>query len=315
MIREVSVSGVAFTCDPSNGGHYYVINYDERTGDTTAVTSGRSNDVSTVDCDKTGDARPAGTLAGLIPMLRELEELFGRDALDVEFAFTRDGSLYLLQVRPLVLSAGHGLSSERHREALAHIRRKVRELSQPHPDLHGSRAVFGIMPDWNPAEIIGLRPRPLALSLYRQLITDSIWAYPRDSYGYRNLRSFPLPTSFAGQPYIDVRVSFNSFVPRDLSPVLAERLVKHYLARLCETPSHHDKVEFEIIHSCYTPDLPERLKPLLGHGFSPEDLSALAESLRALTNNIIPIRRISTGRVHRGAVSQVAGQCRGAKCG
>ena len=52
-------------------------------------------------------------------------------------------------------------------------------------------------------------------------------------------------------------------------------------------PSYRDKVEFEIIHSCYVPDLPERLKPLLEHGFSPENLSVLAESLRVLTNNII----------------------------
>ena len=31
------------------------------------------------------------------------------------------------------------------------------------------------MPDWNPAEIIGIKPKPLALSLYRELITDHIW--------------------------------------------------------------------------------------------------------------------------------------------
>ena len=73
------------------------------------------------------------------------------------------------------------------------------------------------MPDWNPAEIIGLKPGPLALSLYRELVTDSIWAYQRDNYGYKNLRSFPLLVSFHGLPYIDVRVSFNSFVPRDIS--------------------------------------------------------------------------------------------------
>ena len=47
------------------------------------------------------------------------------------------------------------------------------------------------MPDWNPAEMIGIRPRPLALSLYQNLITDSTWAYQRDNYGYRNVRGFP----------------------------------------------------------------------------------------------------------------------------
>ena len=41
------------------------------------------------------------------------------------------------------------------------------------------------MPDWNPAEIIGRRPTPLALSLYRELITDNIWALQRRDYGYK----------------------------------------------------------------------------------------------------------------------------------
>ena len=66
--------------------------------------------------------------------------------------------------------------------ALADVARKVELLSRPHPYLHGSRAIFGVMPDWNPAEIIGLRPGPLSLSLYRELITDAIWAYQRDNY-------------------------------------------------------------------------------------------------------------------------------------
>ena len=35
------------------------------------------------------------------------------------------------------------------------------------------------MPDWNPAEIIGIKPKPLALSLYKGLITDSIWSQQR----------------------------------------------------------------------------------------------------------------------------------------
>ena len=52
--------------------------------------------------------------------------------------------------------------------------------------------MYGLMPDWNPAEIIGCKPKPLSLSLYRELITNSIWAYQRNNYGYKNLRSFPL---------------------------------------------------------------------------------------------------------------------------
>ena len=119
----------------------------------------------------------------------------------------------MLQVRPLILNdISSSVSISRQEKVLAQIEEKVNSLSKPHPYLLGKRSVFGVMPDWNPAEIIE-RPKPLALSLYKELITDSIWAYQRDNYGYRNLRSFPFLVSFSGIPFIDVRVSFNSFIP------------------------------------------------------------------------------------------------------
>src|SRR6202044_2675686 len=164
--------------------------------------------------------------------------------------------------------------------ALAEVARKVELLSRRHPYLHGSRAIFGVMPDWNPAEIIGIRPKPLTLTLYRELVTDAIWAYQRDNYGYQNLRSFPLLVSFHGLPYIDVRVSFNSFVPRDVPNDLAGRLVNCYIDRLLSEPQLHDKVEFEIIFSCYTLELPKRLVGLWQPVFSSADLAPLSGALR-----------------------------------
>ena len=43
------------------------------------------------------------------------------------------------------------------------------------------------MPDWNPAEIIGEYPRPLAYSVYKKLITDNTWSIARELMGYRKL--------------------------------------------------------------------------------------------------------------------------------
>ena len=69
------------------------------------------------------------------------------------------------------------------------------------------------MPDWNPAEIIGTKPYSLSFDLYRYLITDEVWATQRAEYGYRDVRPHPLLVSFSGHPYVDVRASFNSFIP------------------------------------------------------------------------------------------------------
>ncbi len=287
MLERVAVAGVAFSRLPSGGGPYYVVNYDDRSGRTDVVTAGTGDNLETFLCLRSRtDACPAA-LAPVIALMGEIESSFGCDAIDVEFAIDGDGQLYLLQVRQLSVEH-HGMVADAQvSDALADVSRKVELLSRPHPFLHGSRSIFGVMPDWNPAEIIGLRPWPLSLSLYRELITDAIWAYQRDNYGYQNLRSFPLLVSFHGLPYIDVRVSFNSFVPRDVPSDLASRLVNYYIDRLLAEPQLHDKVEFEIIFSCYTLDLPKRLEKLAANGFSSSDTAELTGALRRLTNRII----------------------------
>jgi phosphohistidine swiveling domain-containing protein len=293
MLQEVSMAGVAVTREPQGGGPYFVINYDDYSGRSDLVTSGTAEKLKTFICLKSCQEGIPSHLLPILELLRELESLVGCDGLDVEFAVDRKGALYLLQARPLALKerqpAPGPLTDDAEATAAAatEIAQKVALLTRPHPYLHGNRSVFGVMPDWNPAEIIGLKPRPLALSLYRELITDSIWAYQRNNYGYKNLRSFPLLVSFHGLPYIDVRVSFNSFIPRDMQPDLAERLVNYYIERLLAQPTLHDKVEFEIIFSCYTLDLPERLLALAKHGFSGEDIADITGLLRNLTNKII----------------------------
>jgi adenylylsulfate kinase-like enzyme/phosphohistidine swiveling domain-containing protein len=286
MLDRVAMAGVAFSRSPG-GGPYYILNYDDRSGRTERVTGGAGDNLETFFCLKSrADACPA-SLVSVLALVGELESLLGCDAIDVEFAVAGDGQLYLLQVRPLAVDSEWPVADVKVDSALLDVARKVELLSRPHPYLHGSRAIFGVMPDWNPAEIVGVRPRPLSLSLYRELITDAIWAYQRDNYGYQNLRSFPLLVSFHGLPYIDVRVSFNSFVPRDIPGDLAGRLVNYYIDRLLAEPQLHDKVEFEIIFSCYTLDLPKRVGKLAGYGFSAADMGELTGALRRLTNRIM----------------------------
>lgn len=290
QLQGTLCSGVAFSRDPATGAAYVVVNYAE-SADTTAVTSGCSNDLRTFICWRDADpatASDAARPAAVVRLVRELEDVTGLDRLDVEFAFDADDHLVLLQVRPLTVSgnvaADERTAQHRHLESIAE---KIRRGLGPHPYLHGRRTVYGVMPDWNPAEIIGIRPRPLALSLYAGMVTDSVWAYQRNNYGYKNLRSFPLMVNFHGLPYIDVRVSFNSFLPRDIDGELADRLLDYYVDRLLAMPALHDKVEFEIIFSCYTLDLEQRLEILAEHGFSRHDRERLTSSLRTLTNRII----------------------------
>jgi glutamine kinase len=192
-----------------------------------------------------------------------------------------------LQARPIA-TGGRALPAvEPLGAALARARERLACLAGPHPYIKGRRSIFGVMPDWNPAEIIGVKPRTLALTLYRELVTDSIWAYQRDNYGYRNLRSFPLMVSLLGTPYIDVRVSFNSFIPKGVRDELAEKLAHHYTDALAAAPHAHDKVEFDIVYSCFYPGLPGRIGGLERGGFSGLEIGEILAELRLLTNRII----------------------------
>ena len=285
VLENVQWAGVAFTIDPNNGGNYYVINYDD-SGSTSNITSGTITTGRLYYQLKKLDVEAKDfRLQKLCLSLKQLEMLFDYNRLDVEFAFS-DNELYIFQVRPLC-SLHPVVNVKQQNDIVERIYKKIKHLNHPKPFLYGKRAIFGIMPDWNPAEMIGTHPHKLALSLYKEIITDNVWAYQRDNYGYMNLRSFPLLLDFCGFPYIDVRVSFNSFIPSDLSPAIAEKLVNYYLYRLEQQPEEHDKVEFNIVFSCYTFDLPKRIEILYKYGFSKLEVQSILESLKKLTNGII----------------------------
>ncbi len=313
MLDGVGICGVAFTLDPNTLGNYYVINYDDN-GSTSAVTAGNGNSNKLYYKFKKNTYGQSGTEEGrvidkgwqdagtddpavsisaserrmerLCLALQELEDFFGQDNLDVEFAFAETDVLYILQVRALCIQ-GEPADRKRQEQELRRIEEKIGRAQRKKPFLCGERALYSVMTDWNPAEMIGIRPKPLALSLYREIITDSVWAYQRDNYGYRNLRSFPLMVDFGGLPYIDVRVSFNSFVPAGLEEEMSDKLVNYYLDRLVENPAKHDKAEFDIVFSCYTFDLPQRIQILKNYGFSEEEVNKIVDALRDVTNNII----------------------------
>ncbi|MDR3000517.1 MAG: hypothetical protein LBU89_04550 [Fibromonadaceae bacterium] len=285
MLSAVTLSGVLFTACPNTGGNYYTINYD-CSGDSSSVTSGKDAALLMVFKDrKTGNPR----FDNLITAADTICNILSQKFMDIEFAFSEDDIPYIFQARPLVMKKPLA-SFEIQSEALARAEHLIQREMQPKPYAKGQRTIYGIMPDWNPAEIIGVRPKPLASSLYMRLITDRNWAYQRDNYGYRNMRSHPLMLDFLGLPYIDTRVSFNSFIPKELDEDLAEKLVNFYLNSLAANPSNHDKIEFEIAFSCYTFDIQKRANILLQNNFSKTEVGNLLESLRHLTNNIINVQ-------------------------
>ncbi|MFX0545233.1 PEP/pyruvate-binding domain-containing protein [Roseovarius sp. S1116L3] len=253
MAQDIQASGVIMTFDVSRGAPYYCIEFDDETGRTDMVTSGGGSHKSLyVYRNAPREYIKSGRISAFLDLAQELENLCDCAALDIEFGLDRNGQLHLFQTRRIVLARNwHPVIERRVERQLVHLEAFLEERSSPRDGLLGERTILAVMPDWNPAEIIGTTPRPLAASLYRTLITDAVWARARAAMGYRDLGDTDLMVLLGHQPYIDVRNSFNSFLPAGIDEDVGARLVNAWMDRLEANPELHDKVEFGIVPTCY----------------------------------------------------------------
>lgn len=306
MVDDVDQSGVVMTRALDGHSPYYVINYDATTQSTESVTDGTGTHLRTAivrkdivmngedirtDCyvdrsDRSSETQYPSKLSvePLLKAVHELEEIIGHDSLDIEFAIASDGTVIILQTRPMTVDpAKQTIDDETLFSTVDAAREEFRDAQESSPFVLGDRTVYGVMPDWNPAEIIGRQPRQLAASLYRHLIMNETWAKQRAEYGYRDVRPQPLMKQFAGQPYVDVRADLNSFIPASVPEELAERIVSYYLDRLEANPELHDKIEFNIALTCLPFDYDDQIEPLLDAGFTRSELEPFRKGLQTIT--------------------------------
>jgi len=290
MLSDVEVSGVIFTRTLSSSAPYYFLNYDDTTGSTESITSGTSKEGKTVVVCKNASENNINipeNIRSVLPALKEIETLLHYDSLDIEFAITKDKKVHILQVRPIAVinDPTASLNDEGFFTLVKRLENKFDEAQKTSPFIYGNTTVFGVMPDWNPAEIIGIKPRPLAISLYKYLIMDDVWAQQRAEYGYKDVRPQKLLYSFAGQPYVNVTASFSSFIPKAIDSELSNKLVDFYLDWLIKNPHLHDKVEFDVVPTCVAFDFHKWEKRFLDNGFQHKDIQILKNELKVITSN------------------------------
>lgn len=263
MLHDVKVSGVVFTRTLNYGAPYYVVNYDKV--DTAAITSGSSKSDETFYHWKYAKipSYAPDFFNGLFEAIQEIETLTQFDALDIEFAVTNNNTLYIFQVRPIASQHLREISDHNLQKHLDAAVERFEDWQVAQPDVCGKETIFGIMPDWNPAEIVGTKPHRLAISIYQNLITNDIWAQQRAEFGYKDVRPYPLIVNFVGHPYVDVRASVHSFLPAPISQQVTEKLVNFFVQRLKQNPVWHDKLEFMVMPTCYTIDFDDRWYELL----------------------------------------------------
>ncbi|KKR79523.1 MAG: hypothetical protein UU24_C0006G0017 [Candidatus Nomurabacteria bacterium GW2011_GWA2_40_9] len=288
-ISNLKMSGVIFTRELESGAPYIIINYSSHPDKTDVITSGWSDNVQTFIVYKYTDFKGTDpNIIQLLKLVKELEQSTNLDSLDIEFAIDQHDDCFLFQARPLVLPLIRKKFNDKDFVLEKNsIKTFINNLMQRRPYLFGEKTILGNMPDWNPAEMIGTAPRPLALTLYQYLITDKVWGESRQCLGYKDTYPEPLMISLAGKPYIDIRTSLNSFLPKELSLEVSERLINYYLERLQRYPNFFDKLEFEVAITCLSFDFDKHARNLTESGFQKSSIDEIKTSVLKLTNNIL----------------------------
>ena len=282
--KNVLMSGVIFTKTLENGSPYYVINYED--GDSTdSVTKGFVSNIVKIHNTLKNNDLPI-KWKKLIFAVKEIESLTNNDKLDIEFAITKS-DIVIFQIRPLTAIKNNVNDSIKKKIENEIIKNQKKFLKIKHDSKINKNIIFSNMTDWNPAEIIGNKPKMLDFSLYNHLIMNDSWIKGRYALDYARMENLSLMENFSGYPYVNIQKSFYSFFPSKMNKKLREKLMNYFLKKLQSNPYLHDKVEFEILFSCYDFSLDRRLNELKDFGFNKVEIQSIKTILRDFTNEII----------------------------
>ncbi len=254
------LSGVLTNFCIKDGTEYYVINYDDTSSLTNTVTSGNKSGGRVINIFKKNYSGLRSTkFKKIIESVKEIEKKIGNKALDIEFAITADNKVNILQIRPLSTSKNWKLIKKNiFFRNLKFNQKKLINYNKKNK-YFGDLIVFGLMPDWNPVEMIGYQPSLLSYSIYEKLITRNAWNISRNIIGYKKVNR-PLMYKLTGKPFIDARLSFYSFIPNNVSHSISKKIVNFWCDQLKKKPYLHDKIEFEISDGSFDALTEEKIK-------------------------------------------------------
>jgi len=279
--QNVAYSGVIFTRNIQNNSPYYLINYD-KSSSTDSVTSGQvGNKIEIAKNIKLKSLWPPWK--SLIESVKEIEGSLHNLALDIEFAIKKSGKVVIFQVRPIAANQKFkNISDESIFSTVQHLIKQYHRYSQH--SILDSNYTLSDMSFWNPAEIIGDRADNLSYSIHRYLILNRAWNIGLIPLGYKEINR-DLVVRLGNKPYIEVETAFAALLPEELDANISKKLILYYRKKLENKPELHDKIEFEIVHNCFSPvtdDQLEELKSVLNN----LELLRFKESLITLTKNI-----------------------------
>lgn len=275
QVAPVRAAVVASTHGLPDGVPYYAISLSHGAR-SDSVTRG-DGDVETwyVARERT-DADLPEPVRACLDALIELESLAAATPCEAEIVLAETGLPWVVQLRRLPVRIG----DER---AVAALRRRTEDAIASDRDV----PLLGMMPDWNPAELLGEHPRPLALDIFDRVIARRAWRRGRAMLGYSRRGPAGLLRVHAGRPYVDVAASFRSLLPATVDEALGERLVAAWITRLEREPALHDKIEFDVAMSAVVFGFDATFDARHGKAFTTHERDALREALRPVTQRAL----------------------------
>jgi len=287
FVQNSICSGVITNYTLGDGAPYFTINYNDISQSTLSVTSGDKDSFRVLYVSKktTKNIRSL-KFKKIIEAIKKIEKAYQFKPLDIEFALDKNFKVFILQIRPISTSfKWKNIDQNKFNNLLIKSEKKYKKIILRNRK-YGNKGLFGLMPDWNPAEIIGFQPNLFSYSLYKHIVTNNVWATARNIMGYKKLKKPKLMYSFTGKPYIDLRMSFNSFLPNNLNIKTQKKIINYWIDQLIKNPFFHDKIEFEITENCFYFGLDKKINKYYIF-LNKTEKKEFYDSLKKLTNNIL----------------------------
>lgn len=278
---NIAVSGVCLTRNLKDNSPYYIINFDDKSSSTDTVTSGLVSDKVEIIRNINPISR-GGKWNKLIVAVREIENLMPSIALDIEFAINKKNQIIIFQVRPLAANSKFPTHND---SSIFSLHKTILEEYHNNVEDKKDEIILSDMGFWNPAELIGDRPLPLTMSLFKKVLMEDIWNTSLSKLGYSSIQG-NLIHMIGNKPYVNLDKTFNTLIPSDIEIQLAKKIKYFYNKKIKTYPQYHDKLEFEITLDHYNFSTESKLRELLEYGFKESQVNKIRSSLFKLTANI-----------------------------
>lgn len=273
---DIVMTGRVYTRDILHNRPYYMVTYDEYEA-MQSITGGKGQKTRWIARNVSREFLDERFFK-LLDAIKEIEKIFDNiDALDIEFAIDSYDCIIIFQVKPLdaVIGKTKSITDHEFLDTKAFAKCNYLDANQ----ILSNRAYV------NPAEIIGNNPRPLDYSLYKTLISDSMWNIGLSEIGYSKTAD-ELVTKVGNRPYTSVNNALNCFIPATVDERLKIKLINFYEDCFKYDKTTYDK-SADKIFSTYDFSVDDKIAVLRENGFSDEECDKIRTEIYEFTKNLI----------------------------